>query len=87
MKFASMKTDERQPGENCVSMILGKRTLYLYHLPEPDAPTELGFQHRYGALIQHHWFGDGYILLGFALGHIVTISTHPREVGQELWQV
>lgn len=66
---------------------MGRRTLFLYHLPEPDSPTELGFQQRYGPLIQHKWFGDGYILLGFGLGHIVAISTHPREVGQELWQV
>lgn len=87
MNFAEMKTDERVPGENTISMILGKRTLFLYHMPEPDSPTELGFQHRYGSLIQHKWFGDGYILLGFSLGHIVAISTHPREVGQELWQV
>lgn len=87
MHFAEMKTDERVPGESTISMILGKRTLFLYHLPEPDSPTELGFQNRYGNLLQHKWFGDGYILLGFSLGHVVAISTHPREVGQELWQV
>ncbi|XP_062563462.1 WD repeat-containing protein 19 [Armigeres subalbatus] len=87
MHFAEMKTDERLPGENTISMILGKRTLFLYHLPEPDSPTELGFQQRYGSLLQHKWFGDGYVLLGFSLGHVVAISTHPREVGQELWQV
>lgn len=68
-------------------MILGRRTLFLYHLHEPDSPTELGFQNRYGPLIQHKWFGDGYILLGFGNGFIVSISTHPKEVGQELWQV
>lgn len=32
--------------ENTVSLILGRRTLYLFHLPEPDGPTELGFQVR-----------------------------------------
>lgn len=87
LNFAEMKTDERVPGENTISMILGKRTLFLYHLPEPDSPTELGFQNRYGSLIEHKWYGDGYILLGFAGGYIVAISTHAREVGQELWQV
>lgn len=70
-----------------ISMIIGRKTLYLYHLPEPDSPAELGFQHKYGALLQHKWFGDGYILLGFALGNVVAISTHPKEVGQELWQI
>lgn len=82
-----MRTDEHVPGETTVSMILGKRTLYLYYLPEPDSPTELGFQQKYGQLIQHKWFGDGLILLGFSLGFVVVISTHPKEVGQELWQV
>lgn len=68
-------------------MIIGKKTLYLYHLPEPDSPAELGFQHKYGSLLQHKWFGDGYILLGFSQGNVVAISTHPKEVGQELWQI
>lgn len=68
-------------------MIIGKKTLYLYHLPEPDSPAELGFQNKYGNLLQHKWFGDGYILLGFSQGNVVAISTHPKEVGQELWQI
>lgn len=68
-------------------MILGKKTLYLYSLLEPDAPAELGFQLKYGSLLQHKWFGDGYILLGFSQGNVVAISTHKKEVGQELWQI
>lgn len=68
-------------------MIIGKKTLYLYHLPEPESPSELGFQPKYGSLLQHKWFGDGYILLGFSNGYCIAISTHPKEVGQELWQV
>ncbi|XP_013100268.2 WD repeat-containing protein 19 [Stomoxys calcitrans] len=87
MYFAEMANDDRINGDNAISMIIGKRTLYLYYLPEPDAPTELGFQSRYGSLLQHKWFGDGYILLGFSNGHVVAISTHPKDIGQELWQV
>ncbi|EDW74804.1 uncharacterized protein Dwil_GK15704 [Drosophila willistoni] len=85
--FAEMASDERISGDNAISMIIGKRTLFLYYLPEPENPTELGFQSRYGSLLQHKWFGDGYILLGFSNGHVVAISTHPKDVGQELWQV
>lgn len=87
MYFAEMRTDDHVAGETTVSMILGKRTLYLYYLPEPDSPIELGFQQKYGQLIQHKWFKDGLIMLGFSLGFVVVISTHPKEVGQELWQV
>ncbi|XP_073812289.1 intraflagellar transport protein Oseg6 [Musca autumnalis] len=87
MYFAEMANDDRISGDNAISMIIGKRTLYLYYLPEPDSPTELGFQSRYGSLLQHKWFGDGYILLGFSNGHVVAISTHPKDIGQELWQV
>lgn len=87
--FAEMKHDDGAGagGQNTVSMILGKRTLYFHYMPEPDSPTELGFQPKYGQILQHKWFGDGLILLGFSNGHLVVISTNPKDVGQELWQV
>lgn len=85
--FSVMSTEKNTSGDNAISMIIGKRTLFLYSLSEPDTPTELGFQSRYGSLLQHKWFGDGYILLGFSNGHVVAISTHPKDIGQELWQV
>lgn len=94
LHFAEMSTEQRlnklEDGtdtDNVISMIIGKRTLYLYYLYEPDSPTELGFQSRYGSLLQHKWFSRGYILLGFSNGHVVAISTHPKDIGQELWQV
>lgn len=86
VQFSEMKLDERLGGENTVSVIVGHKTLFLYNLHDPDNPVELAFQNRYGSLITYRWFGDGYILLGFSAGYLVAISTHIREVGQELFQ-
>ncbi|KAK7874235.1 hypothetical protein R5R35_006274 [Gryllus longicercus] len=85
--FSQMKLDERLGGENTVSLLVGKKTLFLYNLHDPDNPVELAFQQRYGSVITYKWFGDGYILLGFSAGYFVAISTHIKEVGQELFQV
>ncbi|XP_014214190.1 WD repeat-containing protein 19 [Copidosoma floridanum] len=87
IQFGEMKTDQRAGGENTVSLIVGKSTLYLYNILDPDNPIELTFQKRYGPIVSYRWYGDGYILLGFEAGYISAISTHIKEVGQELFQV
>lgn len=61
--------------------------MYLYNILDPDNPIELTFQKRYGPIVSYKWYGDGYILLGFEAGYITAISTHIKEVGQELFQV
>lgn len=68
-------------------MIVGKKTLYLYNITDPDNPIELAFQQHYGAIVNYKWYGDGYILIGFAAGYFISISTHIKEVGQELFQI
>lgn len=72
---------------NLASLILGRKILFLYNLAEPDAPIELGFQQHYGDIERHIWFGQGFIALAFSRGYIITISTNPREMGQELTQL
>lgn len=67
--------------------MVGKRTLYLYNLLNPENPIELAFQQRYGSIVSYKWYGDGYILIGFSGGFIISISTHLKEVGEELFQV
>jgi hypothetical protein len=39
------------------------------------APLELSFMESYGAITQHLWFGDGYILVGFRSGQVVVVSS------------
>ncbi|XP_043548785.1 WD repeat-containing protein 19 isoform X2 [Chiloscyllium plagiosum] len=87
IQFSMMKTDERASvGESTVSAIVGKKTLFLFNLSDPDNPIELAFQQRYGSIISYRWYGDGYIMIGFSQGYFVVISTHIREIGQELFQ-
>ncbi|KAM4807652.1 WD repeat-containing protein 19 [Rhinophrynus dorsalis] len=87
IQFSVMKTDERaSAGESTISVVVGKKTLFLFNLNDPDNPIELAFQNRYGTIVSHKWYGDGYIMIGFSLGFFVVISTHMREIGQELFQ-
>ncbi|CAG5102206.1 Similar to Wdr19: WD repeat-containing protein 19 (Mus musculus) [Cotesia congregata] len=87
LKFGEMKTDSRTSGENTISLIIGKVTLLLYNIRDPDNPIELAFQKRYGPIVTYKWYGDGYILVGFEAGYLISISTHIKEVGQELLQI
>ncbi|XP_043918872.1 WD repeat-containing protein 19 [Protopterus annectens] len=87
IQFSVMKTDERaSQGECTVSVLVGKKTLFLFNLSDPDNPVELAFQQQYGNIVSYKWYGDGYIMIGFSLGYFVVISTHIREIGQELFQ-
>ncbi|CAG0921516.1 unnamed protein product [Notodromas monacha] len=86
IQFSTMKADERKSGENTISLIISRKTLFLFNLDDPENPIELAFQSRYGNVVAYEWFGDGYVLLGFSQGYFVAISTHMKEIGQELFQ-
>ena len=38
-----------------VSVVIGKKTLFLYNLNDPENPIELAFQQRYGNIISYKW--------------------------------
>ncbi|KAF6133735.1 WD repeat domain 19 [Phyllostomus discolor] len=87
MQFSTMKTDDRTYAtENTISVVLGKKSLFLFNLNDPDSSIDLEFQEHYGNIVCYSWYGDGYIMIGFSRGTFVVISTHIREIGQEVFQ-
>ncbi|XP_077574282.1 WD repeat-containing protein 19 isoform X1 [Stigmatopora nigra] len=85
--FSMMKTNERtSQEENTVSVCVDKKILVLFSVTNTDDRYELGFETSYGRIVSYRWFGDGYILIGFSHGYFVVISTHVKEIGDELCQ-
>ncbi|KAK6745808.1 hypothetical protein RB195_012120 [Necator americanus] len=82
--------------EKEVSAVLGKKTLFLSTLTdkakdstenEGDNSMNLQFQEKYGTIVAHVWYNDGYMIVGFEKGFVVCISAHPSEMGQEIFSV
>ncbi len=47
-------------------------------------PLELVFEQKYGKIIDYSLFGDGYIVIGFSEGWVAHISTHIKEIRDEI---
>ncbi|CAI9647951.1 WD repeat-containing protein dyf-2 [Caenorhabditis elegans] len=71
-------------GVTMVSVVIGKKILMLAHYNALDEPVNLQFQEKYGNIHSYRWFNDGYILIGFDRGYIISISAHNNEIGSEL---
>jgi len=80
-----------------LSINVGRQTLFLYRFgPQGGAgggagpggaderPLELAFSPKYGSIVTHQWFGEGYVLIGFSTGYVVVISTHNQEIQEEV---
>ncbi|CAH8554914.1 unnamed protein product [Schistosoma margrebowiei] len=88
LDFGRMKLDVTSGSEdNTVSCIIGKKKLFLLNLNDMENPLELAFRQAYGDLVAYHWFGDGYIMVGFSCGYFVVISTQSSEFGKEIYQI
>lgn len=77
-------TNESSPADLTITVLLDKRQLYLWKVS--DAPVELEFQKKYGTIVAYQWFSPQRIMLAFASGYFVLISTDMREIGQEMFQ-
>lgn len=57
----------------------------MYELNKPEEqPLELVFDAKYGKILDYSLFGDGYIVLGFTEGYVAHISTHLKEMKDEV---
>ncbi len=68
LKFSRIKrADSSKSADTTLSAILDGRSLWLFDSESPNEhPLELEFRAEFGAISSHTWFGDGYILIGFA---------------------
>jgi WD repeat-containing protein 19 len=86
--FSEQKIDERDNArENTVSININKNSLLLHNIGKNEMPVELAFQAKYGDINSFHWFGDGYIMIGFSKGNVVAVSTHMKEIGEEIHSI
>ncbi len=55
--FSERKQDVRsQLLEGTISLIMNRKTLYLFNIDDPDKPIELAFQQKYGEVVNYKWF-------------------------------
>ncbi|XP_071315895.1 WD repeat-containing protein 19-like isoform X2 [Trachinotus anak] len=86
MCFSVIKTDETSAqGEDTVSVTVDKQILMLLNV-NSEKQIELTFQRHYGDIMSYHWYGDGYVLIGFSHGYFVAISTYIKKTGKEVYQ-
>jgi WD repeat-containing protein 19 len=84
--FHESGPDANGDTETTVSILLQRKTLYLWSSSDPDNPIELEFQAKYGNIVAYEWFGDKKVLIGFSSGHFIIVSTVMDHIGQELFQ-
>ncbi|XRB18839.1 WD repeat-containing protein 19 [Pseudoscourfieldia marina] len=90
MHFTSRASDgpSSQPRQKTLSVNVGQKSIYLLNPdasgPDSDVPVELAFLQKYGNIISHCSFGDGYSAIAFSSGQMVCISTASREISEEV---
>lgn len=42
------------------------------------------FESKYGKIVDYQFYGDGYIVVGFGEGYYCHVSTHEKEMKDEI---
>lgn len=83
--FATQKgSTAARAREEILCIDSGNQTLLLHTMDDTVVPVELAFQGKYGQVRNFQWFGDGYVAVNFANGYIVCISSHMKEINEEI---
>ncbi|KAJ3064062.1 WD repeat-containing protein 19 [Podochytrium sp. JEL0797] len=87
LQWSTMRTPTAEsPPSLVLSIVLATKTIFFHSMANPDAPIELAFQAKYGSIVTYEWFGDGLLMIGFASGYFIVVSTNMNEIGQEVFQ-
>merc|ERR1719317_85511 len=84
IKWAKQKQDNQDFSESTISVNMSGKTVYMFDSRNPNVMVELAFQKKYGDIKEFAWYGDGYLLASFSESYIVAISTHMKEINEEL---
>jgi WD repeat-containing protein 19 len=89
IQFTDVKMENSNESyrEKTVSTVLGDVTLLVLSLRDPQKPTELAFQVKYGTIRSYCWSEEGFLIVGFSLGYVVVMSSTMREMAEEVSSV
>ena len=82
--WARQKTDDRESNQRTVVSVLNQKTLLMFEINADKQPLELVFENKYGKIVDYSLFGDGYVVVGFTEGWVAHISTHLKELKEEV---
>jgi len=83
LRWARQKTDDREVKQRTIVSVLNKKTILMFEI-QGSQPLELVFEQKYGTIVDYSLFGDGYIVVGFNKGWVAHISTHIKELKEEV---
>jgi WD repeat-containing protein 19 len=82
----SIKRDGTEHREGTISINVGGKSILLFDLDDADkAPETLAFNKKYGSVVCYESYGASYMIVGFAKGQVSVTSTHPSELGDEIF--
>jgi WD repeat-containing protein 19 len=68
-----------------ISVVVSKRTIFLFTEYSLDQPVELAMNLKYGNILEYFWHSADEIIVAFDSGYISLLSTNRKTMGQELF--